>query len=152
MSQGDRVSKSIKQQEALAKARNKELDSVKTLDPQFSCEGDVGIFIGLYLQSEVFAKKLQRYYRTDVKKNGRDELNIAVLKAAINHFKLNFNESDLPLLFKGGPGKQSEKSARQLRNGYLHSLSQNDKTEILAKAEWFSSRLQFFLKLRVPAA
>jgi hypothetical protein len=93
------VSKSIKQQEALAKARNKELDSVKTLDPQFFCEGDVGTFIGLYLQSEVSAKKLQRYYRTDVKKNSKDELNIAVLKAAINHFKLNFDEIDLPSLF-----------------------------------------------------
>ena len=71
------MSKSIKQKEALANSRNKELAAVRKLDPQFSCQGEIGTFIGLYLQSEVFAKKLQRYYRTDTNKKGKDELNRA---------------------------------------------------------------------------
>ncbi|GIU45161.1 hypothetical protein [Shewanella algidipiscicola] len=144
------MSKSIKQKEALANSRNKELDAVRKLDPQFSCQGDVGTFIGLYLQSEVFAKKLQRYYRTDTNKNSKDELNITALKAALDHFKLDFSDADLPKLFKGGPGKQNEKSARQLRNGYLHSLSSNDKKEIQKKASKFNSELRKFLSIRVP--
>jgi hypothetical protein len=143
------VSKSIKQKKALANARNKELDSVRNLDPNFSCQGDVGTFIGLYLQSEVFAKKLQRYYRTDTNKSGEDKLNIAALKAALNHFELAFDNSDLPELFKGGTGKKNEKSARQLRNGYLHSLSSSDKQEIQKKASKFNSKLQEFLNIKV---
>tara|TARA_R110001583_G_scaffold170193_1_gene323544 strand:+ start:553 stop:993 length:441 start_codon:yes stop_codon:yes gene_type:complete len=145
------VTKSIKQKEALANSRNKELDAVQKLDPQFSCQGEVGSFIGLYLQSEVFAKKLQRYYRTDMNKTAEDKLNITALKAALNHFKLTFDDTDLPELFKGGAGKQNEKSARQLRNGYLHSLSSNDKKEIQKKATTLNSKLRKFLSLRVSA-
>lgn len=143
------MSKSIKQKKALAKSRNKELESVRTLDPSFSCQGDVGTFIGLYLQTEVFAKKIQRYYRTDTNKSGEDKLNIAALKAALNHFELVYDNADLPDLFKGGAGKKNEKSARQLRNGYLHSLSNSDKQEIQKKASKFNSKLRGFLNIRV---
>ncbi len=52
------MTKSIKQKEALANSRNKELDAVQKLDPQFSCQGEVGSFIGLYLQ----LKSLQKNY------------------------------------------------------------------------------------------
>ncbi|MDO6840359.1 hypothetical protein Q4602_12815 [Paraglaciecola chathamensis] len=145
------MSKSVKQKVALVNQRNKELEGVKGLDPNFYCEGDVGKFISLYLQSEVFAKKLQRYFRTDENIKGKDELNIAALKAAIKRFRLDFDESHVSELFKGGSGKQNEKSARQLRNGYLHSLSVSDKNEILKKAESFVSKLKVFLSLRISA-
>ena len=59
--------KTEKQLDALQNVRNKELRGVLNLDPGFYCQGAVGKFIGLYIQSEVFAKKLQHYYRTDTK-------------------------------------------------------------------------------------
>ncbi len=141
--------KSDKQKQAIAQSRNKELSAVANLDPQFYCQGDIGTFISLYLQAEVFAKKIQRYYRTDTNKNGKDELNIKVLKAAISHFSLSFKHNDVDSLFKGGSGTQNNKSARQLRNGYLHSLSANDKKEITSKSAVFNSKLKAFLALRV---
>lgn len=144
------MSKTTKQRKALAKQRNKELDLVKSLDPQFSCQGEIGTFIGLYLQSEVSAKKLQQYYRKDVnKKVGKKDLNITALEAAIKHFKLNVDVNDLPTLFKGGTGKKNKKSARQLRNGYLHTLSPSDRTEILSKAKNLNFKLREFLENRI---
>lgn len=137
--------KSEKQLEALRIARNKELKSVLALDPGFSCQGLVGEFIGIYIQSEVFAKKLQQYYRTDTKKSGKDELQINVLKAALKHFNIPLPESDIPILFKGGPGKRGSKSARQLRNGYLHALSVEDKKEIMSKANSVIFKLRKFI-------
>ena len=138
-----------KQQDALKNVRNSELRGVLNLDPGFSCQGSIGKFVGLYIQSEVFAKKLQHYYRTDTKKNGKDELQINTLNAAVRHFGLSFPESDIGVLFKGGPGKRGNKSARQLRNGYLHALSPEDKKEITTKARSFSTKLKVFLALEL---
>ena len=137
--------KTEKQINAIRDSRNKELKAVQALDPGFSCQGLVGKFIGIYIQSEVFAKKLQHYYRTDTNKSGKDELKINVLKAALKHFNLSFPENDIEILFKGGAGKRGSKSARQLRNGYLHTLSPDDKKEILSKAKSFIPKLKKFI-------
>ena len=138
-----------KQLQALRNVRNRELKSVRCLDPGFSCQGKVGNFVGLYIQSEVFAKKLQHYYRIDVKKAGKDELRIDVLKAAIKHFRLCFSGNHVDMLFKGGHGTKGIKSARQLRNGYLHNLSPEDNKEIIKNADSFLPKLEKFLVLEV---
>lgn len=143
--------KSRKQQDALTAQRNKELRIVHSLDPGFSCQGIVGEFIGIYIQSEVFAKKLQTYYRTDSNKTGKDELQINTLKAALKHFNILTLEDDIPNLFRGGPGKRGSKSARQLRNGYLHALSAEDKKEIESKANIFISKLRKFISHELSA-
>lgn len=137
--------KTDKQLDAIRKTRNKELYAIHSLDPGFSCQGLVGKFIGVYMQSEVFARKLQRYYYSDTNKNGGDELNIHTLKAALKHFHLDISESDIAVLFRGGSGVRGSKSARQLRNGYLHSLSDEDKNEIISKAHTFLPKLQNFI-------
>lgn len=98
------MEKSDKQIQALLKVRNHELELVNELDPNFYCQGRVGAFVSLYLQSEVFAKKLQRYYRTDTKKDGKEDLDIRVLKASIQHFGLDFSDNQISALFKGGKG------------------------------------------------
>ena len=143
--------KSKKQQDALAAQRNKELIAVHALDPEFSCQGVVGEFIGVYIQSEVFAKKLQAYYRTDNNKTGKDQLQITTLKAALKHFNIFVLETDISDLFSGGPGKRGSKSARQLRNGYLHALSVEDKKEIESKAKTFISKLREFISHELSA-
>jgi hypothetical protein len=134
---------------AITKRRNTELKSVRDLDPGFSCQGQVGMFIGLYLQSEVFARKLQSYYRTDTGKNDDGKLNISVLKAAVRHFKLSFKEEFIDQVFTGGTGTRGGKSARQLRNGYLHSLSTEDKNEITQNEKRLSVRLSEFLSIEI---
>lgn len=130
--------------------RNRELKAVNALDPGFSCQGLVGEFISLYIQSEIFAKKLQYYYRTDMKKTGKDELNISTLKAALKHFNLNTPDSDISDLFRGGLRKRGQKSARQLRNCYLHTLSVDDKKEIISKSTFFISKLKKFIGNEIP--
>jgi len=123
------------------------LKSIKSLDPSFYCAGVVGEFISLYLLNEVFAKKLQNYYRIDNKKPELDKIQTQVLTASLKHFSLIFNESDLKLIFKGGEGIVGKKSARQLRNGYLHSLSTTDKQEIISKAHTYNNLMRDFLVL-----
>lgn len=137
--------KTKKQKDALTRQRNKELRSVQLLDPGFSCQGIVGEFIGTYIQSEVFAKKLQAYYRTDNNKKGKNDLQTATLTAALKHFKIPMLETDISELFRGGAGKRGDKSARQLRNGYLHALSVEDKKEIEEKASTLISKLKIFI-------
>lgn len=141
--------KTAKQLDALRKARNKELKAVQALNPGFSCQGLVGEFIGVYIQSEVVAKKLQQYYRTDTNKSGKDELRVNTLKAALKHFKLPFSESDVSSIFEGGPGRRGSKSARQLRNGYLHTLLLGDKKEIMSKAKIFIPKIRSFISFEI---
>jgi len=142
-------SKTKKQLAAINKSRNAELNAIRKLDPGFSCQGLVGEFIGLYIQSEVFAKKIQRYYWSDTNKSGKDNLYTRSLKAAMKHFNLEFSERDIKVMFTGGPGNKGMKSARQLRNGYLHSLSPNDANEIRAKASTLIPLLANFLSYRL---
>jgi hypothetical protein len=127
--------------------RLKALGGVALLDPKFHCAGVVGEFISLYLQTEVMAKKIQNYYRTDKNKADLDKIQIQVLKASLKHFSLPFNDSDVSLIFKGGEGLVGKKSARQLRNGYLHSLSPSDKNEIIHKAQQYVAIMEKFLLL-----
>ncbi len=140
---------SEKKREYYNTLRNKELKAVYMLDPGFSCEGLVGEFFGLYFRSEVYAKKLQHYYRVDTSKSGKDELNIKTLKAALKHFKLIMSETDLKCLFRGGTGKRGSKSARQLRNGYLHDLSPEDRKEIMLKAQVLIPKMEKFLSMKL---
>ncbi len=129
----------------LSSKRIKALEGIALLDPKFHCAGVVGEFISLYIQTEVMARKIQNYYRIDKSKTDLDKIQIQVLKASLKHFSLSFNEPDVNLIFKGGEGLVGEKSARQLRNGYLHSLSPSDKDEIINKAPRYIAIMKKFL-------
>jgi len=141
--------KTEKQAEYIRKNRNSEIASVSKLNPNFSCQGVVGEFIDLYLQCEVMAKKLQSYYRSDTGKPGKNELQIQALTASLKHFSINYAPLDLSILFKGGGGTRGKKSARQLRNGYLHNLSPEDGKEIIMNASIFIPNMKAFLLLRI---
>ena len=140
--------KSIKQRDALSKRRNKGLEDSVSKAPGFSCQGNVGGFIDMYLCCEVFATKIQHYYQTDSNLK-KTKLNIDYLRKSLQHFNLHFDEQCLSEIFRGGEGKRSCKSARQLRNGYLHQLSEADKNEILDKHRNLSASMKKFLTLRI---
>lgn len=141
--------KSEKQLEHIRNARNSEIASVSNMNPMFSCQGVVGEFIDIYLQCEVMSRKLQSYYRSDTDKTGNNDLQIQVLEASLKHFSMDYKSIDINILFKGGVGARGNKSARQLRNGYLHSLSAEDKNEIIENASIFKLNMERFLLLRI---
>jgi hypothetical protein len=145
---GSMITRSEKQSEALINRRNKGLNSIFAKQIGFSCQGVVGQFIELYLQCDVFATKIQHFYQTD---NGlkKRSLNTVSLTKALEHFNLHFDISFVKKLFQGGTGKRGCKSAKQLRNGYLHELSEADENEIISNNDEFISVMKKFIKLRL---
>ena len=142
------IKRSNKQNSASVTRRNLGLDSTAQNDPGFSCQGKVGEFIGLYLRCEVFARKIQHYYQTD-KQTQKSKLNTRSLTKELEYFDLHFKLESLLLIYRGGSGKRGNKSARQLRNGYLHELLSADKKEILQVHSEYVKLMDCFLKLRL---
>lgn len=140
--------KTNNQKNALIKRRNTSLENVSFLDPGFSCQGEIGEFIGLYIRCELCATRLQHYYQKD-KQYKKSKLNTNMLSSALQCFDISLDKEILLLLFKGGEGKRGSKSARQLRNGYLHKLSESDRNEILIKHINMTTEMKKFLKKRI---
>ena len=140
--------RSDKQKTALNQRRNTGLDDAEMKDPGFSCQGKVGEFIGLYLRCELFAIRLQHYYQTD-KQYKKGRLNTDMLSQALDHFDIPYDQDTLLSIFKGAEGKRGSKSARQLRNGYLHQLSEPDRLEIIEKHSTLKKEMNRVLKRRI---
>lgn len=147
-SRGRRV-KTGKEALALAQRRNQGLEDAASRDPGFSCQGMVGEFIGLYLRCELFGTRLQHYYQTDRQHAKTTLLKTDTLQNALIHFSMSADTEKLILLFQGGNGKRGNKSARQLRNGYLHQLSDSDRQEIIDKQSVFIPEMKAFLRKRI---
>ena len=137
-----------KQKSALTQRRNIGLNDAASKDPGFSCQGKVGDFIGLYMRCELYATRLQHYYQTD-KKYKKSKLNTDMLSKALEHFGIPCDREILLLLFQGGEGKRKKKSAKQLRNGYLHQLSEADRSEIIDKHLILTTEMKKFLKKKI---
>lgn len=130
--------------------RNQQLDGIILLKPMFSCQGLLGEFVDLYLQCELLARKLIQYYKKDKDLSySENDFNIADLKRALRHFRIFFSFDDIQILFTGGKGKRNNKSARQLRNGFFHSLSAADKKEILEKGYFLCTVMNRFVMVRL---
>ena len=141
-------SRTEKQQSALTIRRNAGLDDAASKDPGFSCQGQVGEFIGYYLRCDLFATRLQQYYQVD-KQYKKTGLNTKTLRESCEHFRLHFPVENILNLFQGGEGKRGRKSAKQLRNGYLHELSEANRNEIANQAEELIVAMNRWLKLRI---
>ena len=139
--------RTIKQQSSITTVRNTSLNDAASRDAGFSCQGLVGEFIGYYLRCELFASRLQNFYCTDknYKKTG---LNTKTLTNACEHFRTFFPNDIILVLFQGGGGKRDSMSARQLRNGYLHELSESNRAEILDNGKYLI-KMKRFLELRI---
>lgn len=140
--------RTAKQKLALTQRRNNGLNDAATKAVGFSCQGKVGEFVDLYIRCELFATRLQHYYQTD-KQYKEAGLNTESLVKALEYFGLYLKKSSLLSIFKGGEGKRGIKSARQLRNGYLHQLSDADKSEIIEKHSKLTVAMERFLKNRI---
>ena len=130
---------------ALSAQRRGVLIEITQRSPGFLCQGDLGAFLDLYFVAEVVARKIASFYQDDTNKPRYDKIQVLQLGAAIRHFKIIFPESDIRTLFRGGEGLRGTKSARQLRNGYVHSLSAEDRIEIERRAPVLKDMLNRFI-------
>lgn len=120
--------------------------------PGFSCQGKIGDFLDDYLVAESILRRLINYYTTDTNRNASGNLQTAQINAAINHFKITIKPSDITDAFQGGTGKRGFKSARQLRNGFLHDLNPDDQKEIVSKSENIKTLLNRIISPLLAAA
>ncbi|MDQ2192977.1 MULTISPECIES: hypothetical protein [unclassified Vibrio] len=143
-----KADKTINQRAALNSRRNQGLAQAENSDPEFGCQGIIGQFIGYYLRCEVFATKLQHFYQSD-KGYKQTSLNTKDFKSALDHFGMYLDDDKVIKIFQGGNGKRGTKSARQLRNGYLHELSSSDKAEIETNGPWLVGEMKKLLRQRI---
>lgn len=125
----------------LTKIRQSRLLEIHQRNPEFSCQGQIGAFLDQYLVAESLLRQLIAYYSTDTGVQMSKNLLTAQIAAALSHFAISVEKNDIIDAFQGGPGKRGIKSARQLRNGYLHDLDPADKKEIEGKAEMISAMI-----------
>lgn len=106
----------------------KVLQHVVDSDPGFKAQGDLGAFLDSWLVCEVLAKKLIMYHKD------ADQLpskwQYTELTAALKGFGYSYDKNRVKAAFKSGEEKRSNRSARALRNSFIHSLSKKDRLEI----------------------
>ena len=123
--------------------RNKQFKKISNLNPK--CEGLVSEFIGTYIKAEIFAKKIQEYYKKEKKEKKINKIDIRILRNALQHFNVSITNIDKLFRSKGKDGK----SARELRNGYLHSLSNKNIEGIKLNANFFINELKAFMEIKL---
>ena len=116
-------------QAVLSDKQIKELKDIATLAPGFNKQGKLGTFFDLWLVCEVLAKKHIMYHKQ------LSELPVnwsyTQLTAALKNFSVPYDVVNVKPTFQSGhKGKRGSKTARQLRNGFIHTLSTNDRKEI----------------------
>jgi hypothetical protein len=136
----------------LSQKRKALLIDIARNQPGLSCQGVLGLFLERYFASEAIALKIQSYYQTDTGKSNLDKIQITQLNAALAYFSIEFQSIDIKTVFHGGPGKQGVKSARQLRNGYVHSLNSADRVEIEANSKHFVDLMDSFIQMSVDTS
>jgi hypothetical protein len=118
--------------------------------PGLTCQGKLGAFLDAYFVAEALARKLQSFYQTDTGKPTSDDLQITQLNAALRHFSVDYSPDDVREIFLGGKGNSGVKSARQLRNGYVHSLNDDDRAEIEENSRKITTLINLFVQAIEP--
>jgi len=116
----------------LNEKRKAELKKITNQSPGFRCQGDLGYFFDLFLVCEATARKLISYYKNEISKSENQIYTITEVKAALSFFSISVmpNDDFVNYIFKSGNGLRGKKTCRQLRNDYIHNLSQIDRNEI----------------------
>lgn len=139
--------------------RAKALNDVFAAKPDLTSDSELSDFLSAYFLCEALANKLIEYMETDdpprsakpkktkcsscgtenecPKKKASSHfktLDVGKIKKALIHFSLDFPCDDTDTVFKSGNGIVGERTARQLRNGYAHSLSPYAREKIAERA------------------
>ncbi len=145
----------------LSYTRAKAIRGVLGEKPDLSSNLALADFLSEYFLCEALANKLIEYFEADVppeavkpkktkcpscgveneisltkrKPSGRfKSLDVGKLKKALVHFTLDFSSDGANSVFASGHGIVGERTARQLRNDYTHSLSSSANKEITERA------------------
>lgn len=92
----------------------------------------VTTYIQTYIDCEVSAQKLIRYYKKDIGRKAPARLYLPNILKTVDHFGLKVDRSLIFRIFPGGEGLRNKKSPRQLRNAYVHKKHPQDCLEMLA--------------------
>ena len=145
------------------------LKGVLAAKPNFSSDGALSDFLSAYFLCEALANKLIEYLETDnppmsakskkikcsncgaenecpkKKTSGHFKtLDVGKIKKALIHFSLDFPCDDTDAIFKSGNGIVGQRTARQLRNEYAHSLSLCASEEITQRSAEFLDLMMRF--------
>ena len=107
-------------------------------------------FFDLFFVCEVTARKLIKYYQTANNKpvmTKYESYTTPTLRSAIKYYSLSINDSILKNIFLSGEGKRNQKSCRQLRNAYIHSLLNEDKQEIINRFPQLKNDMDTWISL-----
>lgn len=127
----------------LSNREKKEIKKMFKKEPGFFKQGNLGLFFDKFLLIEALMRKLINYYKTQNNKKINDtQYQITEIKAVFRKLgTISKYEKNIDIIFPGGSGTRDNKSARQLRNGYIHSLSDKDKNEILMNCDSFINQI-----------
>lgn len=146
--------KGTKKQCEIQARRNRLLTAYRL--PGFSCEGDVGSFIDSYLACEYIINRLAEMFYADVNRIKPAFLSLKDMNEILRHFNLlgrgpnQISYSDLGNLFSGGGGTAGQRSAKQLRNAYLHNIDDTGaKCEIVGSKNRLRALMTKFRGLRI---
>ena len=127
----------------LTYTQKKKLQKIVAMQPGFNKKGKVGAFFDLWLICEVLAKKHIMYHKK--LQNPPTTWRYTELTAALDSFMISFDKEKVKPAFEGGnKGKRGRKTARQLRNGYIHTLSSNDRKEIELRFDYLERLLTYW--------
>jgi len=129
------------------KLRKKAVKKVFVDTYNLSTNHSIAKFIEAYIDCEILAQKIIRFYKSEMNKLAPKTLYLPNIIKAVDYFKLNLSSSELAMLFSGGEGKRHQKTPRQLRNGYVHSKKEADALEILDNYEQYMTRMIQFKTL-----
>jgi len=123
----------------------KELKKILRLSPMFHVQGKLGDFFDYYLMCEVTARKLI-FFKTG---KTSQTLYINSIDSTVKHyFPSQYTATPIDKIFSSGSKSgRNNKSCRQLRNGYIHSLSKEDKSEIESRIIVLKADMQKWLNL-----
>lgn len=143
--------------------RMKALRSVLLAKPSLLTDVALFDFLSTYFLCEALANRLIEYWEADLppksvkpphavtcstcgaeikcstsKKrrsgSGFNALDVGNLKKALRHFAINCSIESTEAIFRSGNGIVGQRTVRQLRNGYAHSLSIGAKDEIVSRS------------------
>lgn len=121
------------------------LFNIANIKAGFSCQGKSGQFIDTWIVSETVAKRLISY-RTQ--KDVGEKWKWTEVESSVKHFELSMPDHlSTKKIFAGGPGRSIDRTPRQLRNAFLHGISDEILNEMNGKGERFSELLGEWLHI-----
>lgn len=134
----------------LTESQRNALREVIASEPGFKAQGAIGEFLDLWLVCEVLVKKLIMYHKGEKELPFKWQYN--QIPPALDHFGIGYQGERIKPAFSGNQkAKRGAKSARVLRNRYIHTLSKEDRFEIEGREFELVSLLSYWRQVIADA-